>query len=71
VLELALKAFPRERHVEWFLAGARRGELEVAGGWRRYELPLGLLAPGDADPRPLGLALGSWRFDTQDETPGK
>jgi hypothetical protein len=91
VLELALKAFPRERHVEWSLAGVRLGELEVASEWRKYELPLGLLAPGEttltltcvapavvaddilrnADVRPLGLALGSWRIGTQDETPGR
>ena len=59
--------------------------------WRRYELPLGPLAPGEttltlacrgptivandvlhnADPRALGLAVGSWRIAAQDETPGK
>ena len=47
LLELELKAFPRDRHVEWFLNGRRLGELEVAAEWRRYELPLGPLAPGE------------------------
>ena len=46
VLELELKAFPGDRRVEWFLDGRRLGELEVAAEWRRYELPLGPLAPG-------------------------
>jgi hypothetical protein len=47
VLELDLKAFPGIRHAEWFLNGARLGEVEVAAEWRRYELPLGPLAPGE------------------------
>ena len=47
VLELELKAFPRDRRVEWFLDGRRLGEVEVAAEWRRYELPLGPLAPGE------------------------
>ena len=47
VLELDLKAFPGNRHVEWFLDGARLGEVEVAAEWRRYELPLGPLALGE------------------------
>jgi hypothetical protein len=47
VLELELKAFPRQRRVEWFLDGRRMGEVEVAAEWRRYELPLGPLAPGE------------------------
>ncbi len=47
VLELELKAFPRERRVEVSLNGARLGELEVTAEWRRYELPLGQLAPGE------------------------
>jgi hypothetical protein len=48
VLELELKAFPRDRRVEWLLDGRRLGEMEVAAEWRRYELPLGALAPGEA-----------------------
>ncbi len=48
VLGLELKAFPRDRRVEWFLNGRRLGELEVAAEWRRYDLPLGPLAPGEA-----------------------
>jgi hypothetical protein len=48
VLELELKAFPRDRRVEWLVNGRRLGEVEVAAGWRRYELPLGPLAPGEA-----------------------
>jgi hypothetical protein len=47
VLELELKAFPRERRVEWFLNGRRLGEVEVATDWRRYELHLGPLEPGE------------------------
>jgi hypothetical protein len=47
VLALELKAFPRDRSVEWFLDGRRLGELEVAVDWRRYELPLGTLTPGE------------------------
>src|SRR6185369_1971527 len=47
VLELELKAFPRDRHVAVFLDGRRQGDLEVAGEWRRYEVPLGRLAPGE------------------------
>jgi hypothetical protein len=46
VLEVELKAFPDVRRVEWLLDGRRLGELEVAAEWRRYELPLGPLAPG-------------------------
>jgi hypothetical protein len=48
VLVLELKAFPRERIVEWFLDGRRLGEVVVAAGWRRYELPLGPIAPGES-----------------------
>lgn len=48
VLELDLKAFPRDRSVEIFLDGRRLGEVQVAGEWRRYELPLGRLVPGDS-----------------------
>ncbi len=47
VLELELKAFPRDRRVEWLLNGRRLGEVEVAAEWRRYELPLDPLAPGE------------------------
>jgi len=47
VLELELKAFPRETRVEWFLGGRRAGELEVAADWRPYELALGPLALGE------------------------
>jgi len=47
LLEVELKAFPRARQVEWFLNGRRLGEMEVAAEWRRYELPLGALAPGE------------------------
>jgi hypothetical protein len=46
-LALELKAFPRARQVEWFLNGRRLGELEVAAEWRRYDLPLGPLGPGE------------------------
>lgn len=46
-LELQLKAFPGDRRVEWFLGGRRLGEVQVAGEWRRYKLPLGPLAPGE------------------------
>ena len=52
VLELELKAFPRDRRVEWFLDGRRLGEVEVAAEWRRYELPLGPLAPGETHAHP-------------------
>jgi hypothetical protein len=48
VLELELKAFPGSRRVEWFLDGRKRGALEVAAEWRRYELPLGGFVPGEA-----------------------
>ena len=48
LLELELKAFPRDRHVEWFLNGRRLGEVEVTAEWRRYELALGPLTPGEA-----------------------
>ena len=47
VLELELKAFPRERRVEWLLDGRRLGELDVTPAWRRYALPLGPLPPGE------------------------
>jgi hypothetical protein len=47
VLELELKAFPGDRRVEWLLNGRRLGEVEVHAEWRRYELPLGPLAPGE------------------------
>jgi hypothetical protein len=53
LLDLELKAFPRDRRVEWFLDGRRLGDVEVATEWRRYELPLGPLAPGE---RTLTLA---------------
>ena len=56
VLELELKAFPDPRHLEWFLNGKRGSGLEVTTEWRRFELPLGLLAPGDST-----LALASSR----------
>lgn len=46
-MEVELKAFPRDRRVEWFLDGRRLGEVEVAAEWRRYELPLGPLPPGE------------------------
>ena len=45
-LALELKAFPRARQVQWLLNGRRLGEVEVGTEWRRYELPLGPLAPG-------------------------
>jgi hypothetical protein len=48
VLELELKAFPGSRRVEWFLDGRKRGALEVDAEWRRFELPLGALVPGEA-----------------------
>jgi hypothetical protein len=48
VLEVELKAFPGSRRVEWFLDGRKLGALEVAAEWRRYELPLGGLVPGEA-----------------------
>jgi hypothetical protein len=48
VLELELKAFPRNRSAEWLLDGRRLGGVEVAAEWRRYDLPLGRLAPGAA-----------------------
>jgi len=47
VLELELKAFPRDRHVEWLLDGRRLGEVEVTTEWRRYEIPLHPLARGE------------------------
>ena len=47
VLQLELKAFPGDRRVEWFLNGRRLGELEVAAEWRRYELHLGTVPPGE------------------------
>jgi hypothetical protein len=47
VLDLELKAFPRERRIDWFLDGRRLGELEAATDWRWYELPLGPLVPGE------------------------
>jgi hypothetical protein len=46
-LALELKAFPRARQVEWFLNGRRLGEVEVGAEWRRYDLPLGPLGPGE------------------------
>jgi len=48
VLELELMAFPRDRRVEWSVDGDRRGEMDVAAEWRRYDLPLGSLAPVEA-----------------------
>jgi hypothetical protein len=48
VLDLELKAFPRERRVAWLLDGRRLGELLVTPEWRRYQLPLGALPPGGA-----------------------
>src|SRR4029079_17355292 len=33
LLRLELRAFPRDRRVEWFVDGHRRGEFEVAGEW--------------------------------------
>ena len=48
VLEVELKAFPGSRRVEWFLDGRKLGALAVAAEWRRYELPLGGLVPGEA-----------------------
>jgi hypothetical protein len=47
VLELELKAFPGPRRVEWLVEGRHRGTLPVVSEWRRYELPLGSMAPGD------------------------
>lgn len=46
-LRLELKAFPRDRQVEWFLGGHRKGEIVVSDEWRLYELPLGPLAAGE------------------------
>jgi hypothetical protein len=83
VLDVELKAFPRDRSVEWFVNGRSVGELTVAAEWRSYELALGPLAPGETtltlacrepavvandilgngDPRALGLAVRSWRFE--------
>jgi hypothetical protein len=48
VLRVELKAFPRDRRVEWLLDGRRLGEVEVSPEWRRYELALGALASGAA-----------------------
>jgi hypothetical protein len=53
VLTLDLQAFPGKRRVEWLLDGRPLSELEVAAEWRRYVVPLGLLAPG---PTTLTLA---------------
>ena len=47
-LEVELKAFARDRTAEWSLDGKAGGTLEVTTEWSRYELPLGLLAPGEA-----------------------
>jgi len=47
VLNLELKAFPRDRKVDWFLDGHRQGEIDVRADWGRYELPLGPLSPGE------------------------
>jgi len=47
VLAVELKAFPRDGRVTWFLDGRRLGEVEVAAEWRRYELSLGPLVPGE------------------------
>jgi hypothetical protein len=47
-LELDLKAFPRGRRVAWFLDGRLLGEVEVGTEWRRYELALAPLRPGEA-----------------------
>ena len=47
VLELEIKAFPRDRRVEWLLEGRPLGEVEVTPGWRRYDLRLGTLARGE------------------------
>jgi hypothetical protein len=55
VLELELKAFPRDRQVAVLLDGRRQGDLEVAGEWRRYTLPLGRLPAGETT---LALACG-------------
>ena len=44
-LLVELKAFPRDRVVEWHLDGQRRGRLETTSAWRWYTLPLGPLAP--------------------------
>jgi hypothetical protein len=79
-LEVELKAFARGRSVLWSRDGQTLGTIGVTTEWSRYELPLGLLAPGEttlilacqgpglvpndflgnADPRPLGIALGRW-----------
>lgn len=48
VLEIDMKAFPRDRRVEWLLDGRRLGEVEVKTRWERYELRLPELAPGRA-----------------------
>jgi hypothetical protein len=47
-LEVELKAFGRNRTVEWSLDGIARGTVEVTTEWSRYDLPLGLLSPGEA-----------------------
>jgi hypothetical protein len=44
-LLVELKAFPRDRVVEWHLDGERRGRLETTSAWRSYTLPLGPLQP--------------------------
>ena len=47
LLVLELKAFPRDRHVEWFLDGRQLGEVEVTTEWRRYEIHLDSLTRGE------------------------
>ncbi|MFI5006164.1 MAG: hypothetical protein ACHQKZ_01940 [Solirubrobacterales bacterium] len=47
-LELELKAFPGDRHVECLLEGRRVLELDVAAEWRRYEIPLASLPRGES-----------------------
>jgi hypothetical protein len=49
VLGLDLKAFPRQRRVEWLLNGRRLGDLRarVRAGPRAAVLPLGPLPPGE------------------------
>ena len=68
VVELEMRAFPGLRTVEWFVDGRRRGAVDVTAEWRRYELPLGALSPGEtmltlACPTPAVVANDILRND--------
>jgi hypothetical protein len=46
ILDIELRAFPGDRHVDWSVDGRPGGELEITPDWRAYRLRLGRMSAG-------------------------